>query len=105
MNKNFQTVMARKEYQADLEACFGSAWLDVAHGDALLMDDRRDGRGMDGPIDYTDSDYYAEMGFSLEDRIAAQARRDESIDIAMLPCGCADHENGGPADYSARCRR
>lgn len=23
----------------------------------------------------------------------------------ILPCGCVDHENGGPADYGPECRR
>ena len=61
----------------------------------------------DGYSDYTEGDYFAEMGFSLEDRIEAQRRRDldTTQDAPALPCGHLTHENGGPADYGPRCRR
>ena len=61
----------------------------------------------DGYDDYTEADYFAEMGFSLEDRIEAQRRRDALYEEAQkpLPCGHLTHEDGGPADYGPRCRR
>lgn len=99
------TPESRAEYRADLEACFGSAWLDMAHTDALLMDDRRDGRGLEGMGEgYTESEFYDEMGYTLEDRIAAQASKDVEAPIKVLSCGHFSHEDGGPADYGQECR-
>lgn len=73
--------------------------IDYAHASAIADQKRMD-------RDDGASEYFAEMGFTESDRIGWMERHEPFPDTAQapLPCGCLNHENGGPADYGPECR-
>ena len=78
--------------------------IDQAHSAAIAEDLER----WQEMVAADESDYLA--GFSDSERAGyferkADAHADFIAAQKHLPCGCLSHENGGPSDYSPRCRR
>jgi hypothetical protein len=51
--------------------------------------------------------YFSEMGFTADDIRAYRERheKNEAYEPAPMACGHVFHEEGGPSDYPAKCRR